>query len=103
MQSPRVAPDAPPAIVALNIAPGTVLSAGDVASGTVVTSSNVAAVQVRVANFGMNMNKVGVGRFEISYRVPLLPPMLRGAYMLHVIARNTRGDTAQRDLGITIR
>ncbi|MGR4066123.1 MAG: hypothetical protein ACLQPV_11855 [Vulcanimicrobiaceae bacterium] len=86
----------------MNIAPGTVLTGGEMASGTVLTSSNVAAVQVRVGNFGVSMQKTGVGRFEVSYRVPTLPFMLRGAYTLHVIASNSRGDTTERDLGITI-
>jgi hypothetical protein len=87
----------------MDIAPGTALSGGELASGTVLTSSNVAAVQVRVANFGLSMQKTGVGRFETSYRVPSLPFMFRGSYTLHVIAINSRGDATERDIGITIR
>jgi len=68
----------------------------------VETSSNVASVEVRVAGYSMNMSKVGIGRFALMYTVPSVPFFFNGTYSLQVIARNTRGDQAQRTLPIKV-
>ncbi|MEO6836026.1 MAG: hypothetical protein ABI231_09015 [Candidatus Tumulicola sp.] len=99
---PLLAPDAAPRILSVDLSETTVRS-GDTVSGTVLTSSNVASVEVRVAAYGMSLAKVGVGRFTLDYPVGNLPFFVRGTYEMKIIARNSRGDTAQQSLPITVR
>jgi hypothetical protein len=96
------APDAPPRIVAMSLSTP-VAHGGDVVTGTVETSSNVASVEARIGGYALNMQKTGVGRFVMSYRVPNLPFFLHRTYSIEVIARNTRGDAVRSSLPITIR
>jgi len=49
------------------------------------------------------MQKVGTGRFQLSYRVPNLPFFLHRTYMIQVIARNTKGQEVSSALPITVR
>ena len=98
----REAPDAPPRILAMSISTP-VAHGGDVVSGTVQTSSNVASVEARIAGYSSSMQKVGVGKFVMSYRVPKLPFFLHRTYTIEVIARNTRGDAVTSSVPITIR
>ena len=76
---------------------------GQVVTGTVETSSNVASVEARIAGFGSSLKKVGVGRFELTYRVPYLPFFLHKTYNIEVIARNTRGDAVSSSIPITVK
>jgi len=76
---------------------------GQTISGTVLTSSNVASVEVRIATYSIDMQKVGVGRFAMAYTVPNVPVFFRGNYTMQVIARNSAGDQASRGIPITIR
>jgi hypothetical protein len=94
--------DAPPRILAMSLSTP-VARGGDVVSGVVETSSNVASVEARIGGFGAGMQKVGVGRFHLSYRVPNLPPFLHRTYMIEIIARNSRGDAVTSSLPITVR
>lgn len=94
-------PNAPPRIFAIHIS-STTVSAGQRLSGSVTTSSNVASVEVRVAAYGISLNKTGVGRFALSYTVPWVPWFLHGTYTMTVIARNTRGDSTERSLALTV-
>ncbi|HEY1977517.1 MAG TPA: hypothetical protein VGG89_13260 [Candidatus Baltobacteraceae bacterium] len=94
-------PDAPPQIVDIEMNTNNVGS-GDTLWGKVLTSSNVASVEVRIANFGVGLNKVGVGRFTLAYRLGAIPFFAHGTYPMHVIARNSRGDKAERTLQLTI-
>ena len=94
-------PDAPPQIVDVEIN-STNVGSGDTLWGKVLTSSNVASVEVRVANVGMGLNKVGVGRFTLEYRLGAVPFFARGTYPMHIIARNSRGDKTERTLSLTI-
>jgi len=94
--------DAPPRILAMSLSTP-VARGGQVVSGTVETSSNVASVEARIAGYSSNMQKVGVGRFTLSYRVPYLPFFLHRTYSIEVIARNTRGDSVRTSVPITIR
>lgn len=96
------APDAPPRILAMSISTP-VAHGGDVVSGTVETSSNVASVEARIAGYSSTMQKVGVGRFALTYRVPNLPFFLHRTYTIEVIARNTRGDAVRSSVPITVR
>jgi len=101
--TPPVLPaDAPPRIVALGMS-AHVVHPGEVVSGYAITSSNVAAVTLRLQTITTPMQKVGVGRFAISYVVPQIPFFLKGNYTIEVIASNARGDTVERDVPITVR
>jgi hypothetical protein len=94
-------PDAPPQIYAVQVNT-TNVGSGDTLWGKVLTSSNVASVEVRVATYGFGLQKVGVGRFALSYRLGSIPFFAHGTYPMRIIARNTRGDTAERTLSLTI-
>ena len=81
---------------------GTVRS-GSLVSGTVTTSSNVGSVEVRLGSTGTWAVHSGVGLYTLSYRVPKLPFFLKGhVFTLQIIARNARGDSAERDVGVTV-
>lgn len=95
-------PDAPPRILAMSLSTP-VAHGGEVVSGTVETSTNVASVEARIAGYSSAMQKVGMGKFVLSYRVPRLPFFLHRTYMIEVIARNTRGDAVRSAVPITIR
>jgi hypothetical protein len=99
---PRVAPDAAPEILGISMTETTV-KPGDTVSGRVLTSSNVASVEARIGGYAMSLSKVGVGRFELIYKVAPLPWFVRGNFTMQVIARNTRGDTATRAIPLTVR
>lgn len=100
--APRVAAEEPPQIIAVAISNQTV-AAGDVVNGHVETSSNVASVEASVAGYVAPLEKTGVGRFTLAYRVPQLPFFLRHrTYSITVTAHNVRGETAQTSVPITI-
>jgi hypothetical protein len=94
--------DAPPQILAFKLS-SPVVQGGDVVSGIVETSSNVASVEARVGGYGATMQKVGVGRFALTYRVPHLPFFLHRTFMVQIIARNTRGQAVSTAVPLTIR
>ena len=98
---PRLAPDAHPRIINVAISETTV-HPGDRVSGNVVTSSNVASVQARIGGYAMSLQKVGVGRFALSYTVNV-PWFIRGNFDLHVIATNTGGATVERVIPLMVR
>ena len=81
----------------------TTVATGDTVSASVVTTSNVASVQARIGGYAVNLSKVGVGRFAITYTVGPLPWFIHGNYTIEVIARNTRGDTVSRAVALTVR
>jgi hypothetical protein len=97
------APDAPPRILALSLSTP-VAHSGEVVSGFVKTTSNVASVEARIAGYTSSMQKVGIGKFVLTYRVPNLPFFLHNrTYAIEVTARNTRGDAVHSSVPITIR
>jgi hypothetical protein len=98
----REAPDAPPRILSMSLSTP-VVRGGDVVSGFVETTSNVASVEARIGGYSSNMQKVGVGKFTLTYRVPKLPFFLHRTYNVEIIARNTRGDEVRSSVPITIR
>jgi len=98
---PMRAPEAPPQIVDVEMNTNDVGS-GDTLWGKVLTSSNVASVEVRVGNIGIGLNKVGVGRFMLAYRLGSIPLFVHGTYPMHIIARNSRGEKTERTLPLTI-
>jgi len=96
-----LAPDAPPQIVSINMTTQTVHS-GDTISGTVETSSNVASVEAHIATVSIDVPKISIGRFALSYTVPDVPFIFHGTYPLTVIARNAAGASVQRVIPITV-
>jgi hypothetical protein len=94
-------PDAAPQILSVSVSETTVHS-GDTVSGTVLTTSNVASVEVRIASFGQGMEKAGVGRFQLTYPVNV-PFFVKGTFDMRVIARNTRGESTETRIPITVR
>jgi hypothetical protein len=68
-----------------------------------VTTSNVASVEARIGNYAMSLNKIGVGRFALTYTVAPLPWFVRGTFAMRVIAKNTRGDTVERTIPLSVR
>ncbi len=94
--------NAPPRILAMSLSTP-VAYGGQIVSGTVETSSNVASVEARIAGYSSSLQKVGVGKFSIAYRVPRLPFFLHRTYTIEVIARNTRGDAVRSAVPITVR
>lgn len=94
--------NAPPRILAMSLSTPVVRS-GETVSGTVETSSNVASVEARIGGYGTAMQKIGVGRFRLQYRVPQLPFFLHRTFVVQIIARNTRGDAVTSSMPITVR
>jgi hypothetical protein len=94
------APKAPPRILAVDI--DSTVHGGQRITGRVKTTSNVASVEVRVATYGIVMQKTGVGTFTVDYAFGGVPFFLRGTYTMHVIARNAAGDRDERELPLTI-
>jgi hypothetical protein len=99
---PRLPPNAAPQILAVAVSETTV-HPGDVVSGSVVTTSNVASVEARIGGYAMSLSKTGVGRFALIYTVAPLPWFIRGTFTMRVIAKNTRGDTVERTIPLTVR
>ena len=99
---PRLAPDAAPRILDVAVSETTV-QPGDRVIGSVVTSSNVASVEARIGGYAVNLVKVGVGKFALTYTVGPLPWFIRGNFTMEVIARNTRGDAVTRAIPLTVR
>jgi hypothetical protein len=77
--------------------PGTALQA------TVVTSPNVAYVEGRVKYWNVPFHQTGMGKFDINYRVPFLPPAALGHWDLEVIARSIDGVEVKRTFPVTYR
>jgi len=94
--------DAPPRILSMSISTP-VARGGQVVSGTVQTTSNVASVEARIGGYSSTMQKVGVGKFVMSYKVPRLPFFLHRTYNIEVIARNSKGEAVRSSVPITIR
>ncbi|MFY9859483.1 MAG: hypothetical protein WBD57_09065 [Candidatus Cybelea sp.] len=99
---PLVPPDAAPQILSVDVSETTVRP-GDRVSGKVVTTSNVASVEARIGSYAMSLNKVGVGRFALTYTVAPLPWFVHGTFAMRVIAKNTRGDTVERTIPLSVR
>jgi len=64
---------------------------GDRVFGSANATLNVASIEVRIDGYSISMDKVGPGRFTLSYTVPNYPFFVRGPISILVIARNTQG------------
>ena len=81
----------------------TALHPGDRWIGRIVTSTNVASVELRTESFSFTADHRGPGNFEFSQHILDIIPQYRRGYVLHIIARNTRGESDQYLIPITIR
>ena len=97
-----LAPNASPRILALWMNE-TTIHVGRVWNGQIVTSTNVASVELRTESFSFVADRLGFGIFVFSQTVLDVIPQYRRAYLLRVIARNARGDAAERLVPIVIR
>jgi len=77
--------------------PGTNLQA------TVETSPNVSYVEGRVKYWNVAFKQTAPGRFDLSYKVPLLPPDALGHWDLQVVARSIDGVEIRRTFPVTYR
>jgi len=88
---PTPPPNGLPHIIAYTIS-STQLRPGDTVSGTVEASPNVGYVEVRLQYQNQAMQRTGPGTFAFSYHVPrFVPPWLRHAYTLEIVARSVDG------------
>jgi hypothetical protein len=95
-------PDAPPQIVAVELS-DPVFHSGERVSGTVITSTNVTAVEIRVLDEQRPLPQTAPGVFSMSYTLPKIPFFLRGTYVAHVIALNSAGAAAEKDVTVSLR
>lgn len=73
-----------------------ILHPGSVIAATVITSDNVGYVEARVRFWNVVFRHTAPGRFELNYRVPLLPPAALGSWQVAVIARSIDGVEVKR-------
>ena len=97
-----LAPNALPRILGLWMNE-TTIHVGRVWNGRIVTSTNVASVELRTESFSFVADRLDFGMFDFSQTVLDVIPQYRRAYLLRVIARNARGDTAERLVPVVIR
>lgn len=95
-------PDAPPQILAVQLS-DPVFHGGETVSATVVTSTNVAAVEIRMSGHALRLPRTGFGIFQLSYQVPRVPFWMRKSYTAQVVAMNTAGVEAARDITVSLR
>jgi hypothetical protein len=100
---PTPPPHGYPQIHAVAIS-ATEIRAGSRVHSSVVTSENVGYVEARVDNYNLAMHADGPGHFSLAYTVPWwLPPWLRRAYTLQIVARSVDGVETIRPIGIRVR
>lgn len=103
MPTPLVLPDdAPPQILAVTVS-DPVFHSGETVTGTVITSTNVAAVEIRLAGRSMRLPRSDFGVFQMSYTMPRVPFWLRKTYTAQVVALNSAGLQAERDITVSVR
>lgn len=94
-----VAMDAPPQIVAIDLA-SPVFHSNETVTGSVVTTTNVQSVSLELAGRSMDLPKIEDGRFGMSYHVPQIPFFMKHAYTVHVVAKTANGAQAVRDVTV---
>jgi hypothetical protein len=72
------------------------LHPGSQIEATVITSDNVAYVEARVRYWNLIFRNTAPGRFQLRYRVPLLPPMALGNWQITLIAHSIDGVEVKR-------
>jgi hypothetical protein len=69
---------------------------GSTVEALVTTSPNVVYVEGRYKYWNFVFDKVGVGKYHVTYKVPFLPPFLIGTWTIDVIARSVDGVEVRR-------
>jgi hypothetical protein len=95
-------PDAAPQILAVQVS-DPVFHSGELITGTIITSTNVAAVEIRLAGRKMRIPRTDFGVFQMSYTMPRVPFWMRKTYTAQVVAMNSAGVEAERDVTISVR
>ncbi|HKU68492.1 MAG TPA: hypothetical protein VJP85_12010 [Candidatus Baltobacteraceae bacterium] len=94
--------DAPPQILAIQLS-DPVFHSGELVTGTIITSTNVAAVEIRMMGHARRVPRTDFGVFQMSYTMPRVPFWMRKTYTAHVVAMNSAGTEAERDVTVSIR
>jgi len=92
-----------PEIHAVQFTSSAQLRPGSSIQATVVTSTNINHVEGRVKYWNVIFRQLGPGKFDLNYRVPLLPPSALGHWDLEVIARSVDGVEVKRTFPVTYR
>jgi hypothetical protein len=79
------------------------LHPGSSVEASVETSDNVAYVEGRVKYWNVPLRQTAPGKFQLHYRVPLLPPAAIGHWDFEVIARSIDGVEVKRTFAVTYR
>jgi hypothetical protein len=69
----------------------------------VITSTNVAAVEIRMGGHIARIPRADFGVWQASYRIPQVPFFMRHRYTAQVVAMNSAGIEAAREITISIR
>lgn len=81
-----------PKIISIDIPADRDFHAGQTIRGSVVTSPNVGYVEARVQYRNTPLHRDALGKFSLVYTIPWwLPPWLRHAWTLQIIARSVDG------------
>jgi hypothetical protein len=81
-----------PKILAISMPADRNFHAGQTIRGTVETSPNVGYVEARIQYRNQALHRDGMGKFSLAYTIPwYLPPWLRHAWTLQIIARSIDG------------
>jgi hypothetical protein len=100
--SPAPPPHGFPEIEALHIS-ATDIHPGQTLTGWVETSDNVSYVEARIDYRNTPLQHDGAGHFSLRYTVPWwLPPWLRHAYTLQIVARSVDGVETRKSLQIRV-
>ncbi len=92
-----------PEIFAIQMPADLNFHAGQTIRGTVETSTNVGYVEARIDYRNKALTREGLGKFSLAYTIPwFLPPWLRHAYTLQIIARSIDGVEVKKYFPITI-
>ena len=92
-----------PKIIAISMPADRNFHAGQTIRGTVETSPNVGYVEARIQYRNQPLHRDGLGKFSLAYTIPWwLPPWLRHAYTLQIIARSIDGVEVKEFFPITI-
>lgn len=107
--SPRVWPvakvagtSAPPEILAVDLSP-THVTRGAWWSGRIATSTNVASLEVRWPFFTFAAPRRSSGQFVFRFHVIDLPAIYRRPYTVEIVARNTPGESTQKNVVVDFR
>ncbi len=81
-----------PKILAITMPATRDFYAGQTIRGSVQTSTNVGYVEARIQYRNQALHRDGIGKFSLAYTIPWwLPPWLRHAWTLQIIARSIDG------------